>query len=67
MYLGNHIYIRYFEAPQNRWKNKNNVKMKCREMCSENGRWMKLDQDHIRLWALVVLLVNFRVVLFFVI
>jgi len=41
--------------------------MKCREMFSENGMWMELAQDHIRLWALVlrIRLLKFRVVLFF--
>ena len=32
-------------------------------MCSENGRWMELAQDHIRRWAFLVLLLNFQVVL----
>lgn len=41
--------------------------MKCRGMFSENGRWMELAQDHIRLWMLVVLLLIFRVLLVLVI
>jgi hypothetical protein len=32
-------------------------------VCSENGRWIELAQDHIRRWALVVLVLNFRVFL----
>jgi hypothetical protein len=47
--------------PRNRGKY--NVKMHFRKMVCEDGRWMELAQDHVQWQALVLAVLNLRVLL----
>jgi hypothetical protein len=40
-----------------------NVKMDLREICCEDGRWMELAQDRVQWQALVLVVLNLRVLL----
>lgn len=43
------------------WRWEDNIKLDLREVYCEGGRWMELDQDHIQLWSLILVMLNLRV------
>jgi hypothetical protein len=48
------------------WKTKkmgDNIKMNSREICCEDGRWMELAHDRVQWQALVLAVLNLRVLL----
>lgn len=48
------------------WKcesEEDNIKMNSSDMVCEDGRWMELDHDHVRWWALLLEILNFQVLL----